>query len=299
MWVHLVGHRHFPGLFAALAALVLLVGLASLAPLGAVGAAPRFGGTSARLYAPLAMCSHPLPQPSPTPISSCSTAPVLLSPAPGAALSTLIPLFEWDSGNNPNATTLELEVFSHPELIERVYGMRSEGRARGRQSFRINANLAPATTYYWRTYLMCGEVQGPYSEVRSFTTGSGGEILPGPTLLAPDSGVTLPGVTVTLRWSPVAGAAAYQVHYTVGDLQHYGRVLPDTETTLTSPPLTAHTTYEWWVEARNDYAWGNESAHRQFTTGAGGSSSPAAPAGQDTWVEERNGSLVRKCETTR
>lgn len=296
MRTHQVGYRRLPGLFAVLAAFILLIGLA---PLGAVGATPRSGGTSAWLYAPLAMRSHPLPRPSPTPAGSCSTAPVLLSPAPGATLSTLIPLFEWDSGNNPNATMLELEVFRDPELIDRVYGMRSAGRARGRQSFRINANLAPATTYYWRTYLMCGDVQGPYAEVRSFTTGSGGEILPGPTLLAPDSGVTLPGVTVTLRWSQVTGAAAYQVHYTVGDWQHYGRVLPDTETTLTSPPLTAHTTYEWWVEARNDYAWGNESAHRQFTTGAGGSSSSAAPDAQGMWVEDTSGSIVRECETTR
>ena len=31
--------------------------------------------------------------------------------------------------------------------------------------------------------------------------------------------------------------------------------------------LQANTDYEWWVAARNDYAWGDESTHWTFTTG--------------------------------
>ena len=45
--------------------------------------------------------------------------------------------------------------------------------------------------------------------------------------------------------------------------------MKETETTqIILSYLDPDTTYEWWVEARNGYAWGEDSAHWRFTTGA-------------------------------
>ena len=41
---------------------------------------------------------------------SCSVVPTLVSPTNGSALDNLIPLFQWNSGNDPIATTLRLDV---------------------------------------------------------------------------------------------------------------------------------------------------------------------------------------------
>ena len=117
---------------------------------------------------------------------------------------------------------------------------------------------------------MCGETQGPDSEMWSFTAGSGGTMLPGPSLLSPASGSTLAGTTVTPQWSSVSGAAEYVV-YDKADRTSW-RTVNGTQITINW--LDPHTTYEWWVKARNDYAWGAESIHWTFTTGASSFSAP-------------------------
>jgi hypothetical protein len=235
------------------------------------------------------------PTPTNTPVVGCSTAPTLIGPANGSTLNTLIPLFQWDSGNNPNATEFYLEVWLDPELTDWATGLRCTGcRTQGINQWRSMSNLDLATTHYWRTYLMCGSTQGPYSEVWSFTTGSGGTILPGPNLLSPANGSTLAGTVVTLQWSPVSGAAEYLVHFVAGSA-HNVRAVGGTETTITW--LSPNTTYEWWVQARNDYAWGTDSTHWQFTTGASGSSiqlnpSYSLPPLRDHIVVESNGTTI-------
>jgi hypothetical protein len=46
----------------------------------------------------------------------CATIPTLISPADGGNLDTLIPLFTWDSGNDPNASDLYLEIWRDAQL---------------------------------------------------------------------------------------------------------------------------------------------------------------------------------------
>ena len=84
-------------------------------------------------------------------------------------------------------------------------------------------------------------------------------------LVAPGDGTTVPDISVTLQWSPVSGAIEYGVNWreagqpvTTSDVT--------TETTMLIDGLSASTTHEWWIEARNDYAWGTASAVWQFTT---------------------------------
>jgi len=196
----------------------------------------------------------------------CSTIPTLLSPANGSSLNTIAPLFRRDNGNNPNATVLRLQV----SKAGYVWSLRSS-RASGVSEFRFSRNLNPAATYYWRAWLMCGDVQGPYSEVWSFTAGSGGTILPAPTLVAPTNGRTLPTTTVNLQWSPVSGAIEYLVRWReAGYGGYFVRSVSATQTTISQ--LKANTTYEWLISAQNDYAIGTDSETWRFTTPAGSSS---------------------------
>jgi hypothetical protein len=195
--------------------------------------------------------------------SGCSAVPTLIQPANGSNLSTLCPLFGWNDGNDPWAMWLRMELARDAEFTDSA-GHMATG-IHGEYQFRFTGNLQPSTTYYWRAYLVCGNMQGPYSEVWSFCTGSGGTILPAPTLLAPANGSTTPSSTVTLQWSPLAGAIEYAVYYRRPGLWfHTLEWRTDTQKTTY---LDAHTTYEWWVAARNDYAVGTESPKWRFTTG--------------------------------
>ena len=129
-------------------------------------------------------------------------------------------------------------------------------------------NLEPATAYYWRAWLTCGASYGPYSEVWSFTTGSGGIILPGPTLVAPPDGSTVSSIPVTFRWDPVSGAVdSDMIYWRAADQPWttYGTSAVNTQTTV-DWGLLPDTTYEWWVTAINDYAKGTPSTVWLFTT---------------------------------
>ena len=137
---------------------------------------------------------------------SCTAVPALISPPHGDSLNTLVPLFQWDSGNDPYATKLILEAAQDPDFTQDVSSFSSSYRTTGTHEYRFGWNFYPGTTYYWRAWLTCGEIKGPYSDVWSFTTGSGGAILPAPALSAPADGSALSSLPVTLRWSAVGGA---------------------------------------------------------------------------------------------
>lgn len=218
---------------------------------------------------------------------ACSAFPTLLGPANSSGLDTIIPLFRWDSGNNPNATTLRLEVAKDANFTQRVFSLWSR-RSRGIGEFRFSSNFDPATTYYWRAWLMCGDAQGPYSEMWSFTTGSGGTTLPAPALLAPANGSTVPTTPVTFQWSSVPGAVEYLVRWReVGE--QWSIVDWVNEAQISVDWLSANTTYEWWVSARNDYAIGTNSDTWQFTMPAGVSSLTSEELDRDISVLEADG----------
>lgn len=203
---------------------------------------------------------------------ACSTIPTLLSPANGSNLNTIAPLFRWDNGNNPSATTLRLQVAKDSGFTQSVRSLWSGGTS-GVSEFRFTSNLDPATTYYWRAWLMCNDTQGPYSEVWSFTTGSDGTILAAPMLTAPANGSTLPSLPVTLQWSTVDGTVEYLLRWRKVGQGGYTYSW-QTETQREFSWLEANTSYEWWVSARNDYAIGENSETWQFTTPAESSSMP-------------------------
>lgn len=200
----------------------------------------------------------------------CTTIPTLISPANGSNLSTIAPLFRWDKGNNPSATDLQLQVAKDPGFTRTVISYWGSGNA-GVGEFRHSENLAPATTYYWRAWVVCRDGRGPYSEVWSFTTGSGGTVLPAPALVTPTNGSTVPSRGVTLQWSPVPGALEYLLRWRlVGEIGYSYQWVNDTQFTQW---FWSARTVEWWVSARNDYAIGTDSEVWQFTTPADSRSS--------------------------
>jgi hypothetical protein len=198
----------------------------------------------------------------------CLVAPTLVSPTNGSTLDNLIPLYEWNSGNDPAATIFMMSVARDPGFTQVVDSL-GYGSGHGPGNFRFYDNLDPATTYYWRAYLRCGNsVQSPYSDVWSFTSGSGGTLPPAPGLIAPANGSTLPGLGTILQWSSVSGAVEYQVLYTKSGGGSYAAVFNGLQYDTGS--LDPSSTYEWYAVARTAYAWSNQSVHWTFTTGVAG-----------------------------
>jgi hypothetical protein len=219
---------------------------------------------------------------------TCLSRPTLSSPANGSTLSTLAPLYVWNDGDDPAGTSSHLQIAHDAAFSDGAGSLRSS--VRGDHEFRFSTNLSPGSTYYWRAWVRCGDIQGPYSEVWSFTTGSGGTILPAPALVAPANGSVLPGTTVSFQWSPVSGTVEYLLHWRLLDQGGYNYVW-ESDPQMTESGMEPNITFEWWVSARNDYAIGSDSPRWRFTTGP----APAfitLPAG-DLVVDESGATIVQ------
>ena len=226
---------------------------------------------------------------------ACSVAPTLIYPANGSLLDTLIPLYQWDNGQDPNATAARIQVARDPGFTQ----IATEwwiGMAHGPYQMRDYWNLDPGTLYYWRTFLMCGQSQqSPYSTVWTFTSGSGGVILPAPELVAPPNGTLLPGVSTTLEWTAVSGAVEYFANWWI---PNYGGYISRTSGTQLVPfYLDANSTFQWIAAARNNYAWGSDSVTWTFTTGAAAPGStralpPASALDHATYSRNAAGEVI-------
>jgi VCBS repeat-containing protein len=202
----------------------------------------------------------------------CSTAPVLISPSNGSNPNTLIPTFQWDNGNVSKVTEVHLLVLLHEEDFpyDWVYWATSYTSSFHEKRYDVT-NLVPATTYYWKVWLRCGEIESPHSELWSFTTGSDGIFLPAPILLSPadGSGISSKDLPVLLQWSEVTGAEGYKV---VLMKLNAGSWYRDWETTVTETEaiipnqLTRNSNYKWWVQPINNYAIGTKSSEWMFET---------------------------------
>lgn len=198
----------------------------------------------------------------------CTRPPILQEPANGANLDTLIPVIKWDDSVNVDATDTHLEIALDPNFEQIVDSYWGIGTNRF-HAYRPITNFEPATKLYWRSYSVCGETKSPYSQTWTFTTGSGGTILPAPILISPadDSLLTVP--SPELVWSAVDGAVEYMYHHTPAGQGGYMFIrTTETSATFFCGGLTPNTTYDWWVKARNEYAWGENAERWQFTTPA-------------------------------
>lgn len=215
----------------------------------------------------------------------CGTQPLLLAPDDGAVLDTLNPTFRWTNTNDPDASQVRRELATDA-AFQNIVSITTTGPSDGEREFTyIWRNLDAATVYYWRMVITCGSVDGPPSETRSFTTGSGGTILPAPSLISPadNSTVTLP---VTFSWQPVAGTIEYllTVTYPFGGQT----IFQVDDTSFVWPYFDAGESYTWHVAARNSYAIGVPSEERTFTISTALNSlqpplaaTPAVPVAED------------------
>lgn len=195
-----------------------------------------------------------------TPPGSCGSAPTLISPTNGSSSQPLIPTFKWENGDVTGVTEvslfLSLKEDDYPDHWE--YWVTSYNSYFEEEQYDVE-NLSPDTTYYWRVWLKCGEVESPHSEVWSFTTGSDGLILPAPTLISPADGAEIWSsmLPITLDWLPVEGAMKYKVILSRWEsgmwLISYTRTVTDSQF-LIPISLFANTTYRWTVQPMNDYA---------------------------------------------
>ncbi|MCL4827374.1 MAG: fibronectin type III domain-containing protein [Caldilinea sp.] len=210
------------------------------------------------------------------------TRPRMLSPLPGAEVGTLIPEFEFDFGGpHPESAAGVLEFSTNPDPGRPgVYATFWLGSSR--YNIRPITNLLPASIYYWRVGLIYDyDYSSPdWTEQITFTTPSNGVILPAPALSAPISGSVATTNSLVLEWTPVVGAVEYQVIVSRLSMNQ-GWIATTSDANLVvgdswlASELIPGNRYEWYVSARNDYAWSAYSDVRQFVvapavTSAGG-----------------------------
>lgn len=225
------------------------------------------------------------------PTAAILPAPVLVSPVPDAALSTLTPTLSWTAV--PGATKYEVRIWVapnvKPNLIDEVLtttsytvpvGLLSSGVRYGWTVFAGNSMgwsdplTAPGSTY------------SPAFTVQAPTT------LAPPSLFAPTEGYelwpTLESYQVTFTWSSVPGAVTYELWIGQG-------LTGDSSTVVyTSPPtaftsytvstfsLAAGRTYTWAVEAKDSAGRFIFSADRHFSIVASSGVSTFYPTNYST-----------------
>lgn len=221
---------------------------------------------------------------------NCPIIPTLNSPAQGAMVNTLAPLFEWSNTHQAYATRFNVQVaigqsFSNPMG---AYSTKYPNVFRDHE-WQMNRNLDIATTYYWRAFFVCNESRGPYV-TRSFITGSGGIVLPAPNVISPrnDEITALGSVphlhwdpaenanevlvfwipkSIELHWEPVVGADKYLLFWRERGQDYFNvRWIDGNQTYAYLNGLSPDVTYEWSVAARNAYAIGVRSPTVRFTT---------------------------------
>ena len=193
----------------------------------------------------------------------CLDIPTLLSPPDRAELVTIHPTFRWNGGNPVQAQSLHMQFATDPQF-HNLYISVNSGGVQGVHEYAPFDNFQEGVTYYWRARFRCTDGRyGPFTVPWSFTTGSGGEILPPPQLVSPADGSITESASVTFTWEAMPGASQYKLSIQREGSGVFYLWVEDTRSTIS---LLANTTYHWWVAAVNDYAVGESSEKWRFTT---------------------------------
>jgi hypothetical protein len=129
-------------------------------------------------------------------------------------------------------------------------------------------NLASNTRYSWEAVLYC-YVNGnssPSTNRHFFQTASEFELLPAPTLIAPDDGAFVRRGPVRLSWESVEGASGYIVRYGRFPDIVRGTYVEGTELILDlqqTPVMYGR--FDWTVAARNEHGYGDAPPVRHLT----------------------------------
>lgn len=205
--------------------------------------------------------------------------PYLIAPANQAQLDTLIPIFSWDLGPQPENTSgcFAIGTSPDPTQCQMSYSKYSTSTT---YTYVFPYNLQPNTRYYWRVGVRVESDPIKWSDLFAFTTGPAGGIVPSiPVLVSPANNSTIATGDLTMTWQPVDGAVAYSVllhslstdrWFGFGDTAEPLKVVFNFASFVSSNGLG--TEFEWSVQARNGYAWSNASNRWKFTYSYSGSS---------------------------
>ncbi len=169
--------------------------------------------------------------------------PTQVSPAAGSVVNTETPTLQW----SPVANATSYVVY--------LYGGDSSGTPVTGISYTQPASLLNDVTYQWQVSAVVDiggvDVTGPASPVATYTIS-----VPGTTTLDPqgDSG-TLTTATPTFQWSPVAGAAGYDLYLedTTAGTQVFGGLPVISTSYVVAAPLNNGDHYQWYVSAYDNY----------------------------------------------
>jgi hypothetical protein len=187
-----------------------------------------------------------------------AASPVLVSPANGATGIPTTALFVWRSVGG--ATAYGLQVASD-SLFGSGFAFNDSTLA---DTSRSVSGFSPASTYFWRVRAKSSGVFGSYSEVRRFST-----VVGTPVLRAPSNGALGQPSSVTLRWSPIAGATAYHVQASTDPSYSTGLLLDNSavaDTTVSANSLPVGTIVYWHVRAQSAVGPGAFTSSWVFTT---------------------------------
>ena len=137
--------------------------------------------------------------------------PSLLSPADNSTVNTLLPPLRIDAGVSNVQISPNIRVARDPNFNQTVEYMTFCGWSRPSSLFQYIPfeNFEPDTRYYWRARSAYGNACGnrspewsAWSPAWSFVSGSNGAILPGPQLVSPANGSTIPDIRPTCPGIP-------------------------------------------------------------------------------------------------
>ena len=203
-------------------------------------------------------------------------APSLISPTGGTTFNTLVPNFQWSRTGDSYRVQISTSSAFSVLIYDRTWGIGGTANP----MVRMNFNLSPNTTYYWRVASYCANHEmGAYSSPAQFRTGNvTGPFLNPPAMIAPANGAAQSSLEVTFSWGNVAGATAWQVRIydSLAEAQNDDQwhQIPHTGMWSTSWYnnstwiFQSAGTYYWRILAGTDAGWGSLSPIRSFTVGA-------------------------------
>jgi hypothetical protein len=177
------------------------------------------------------------------------SSPVQSAPAAGASVNSTTPQFQWSAVAGATGYLFFLTDPTSGSAAE-APGVSVTGT-----TYTPTHPLVNGRTYQWQVSALItnddGTVYGPESAPSEFVVSVPGTA----TLDAHDDSGTLTTATPTLQWSPVPGAAGYELY--LEDTNSSTQVLdgfPLITTSYTiSAPLNNGDSYEWYVQAYDDF----------------------------------------------
>ncbi len=191
------------------------------------------------------------------------SAPVLLSPANGAANQSTSLLFSWNAATGANHYWLQIATDTSFSTI--IIGDTTITTTSKQVNF-----LTSGTHYYWRVKAMNSSGGSAWPPAWSFTTASAQTPPAVPSLLSPADSATNQPTMPTLSWNAVANVDHYWIQV-ASDSRFANMVYTNYTligTSVQLPGLANAATYYWQVKAVNAAGQSNWSSAWSFTTSA-------------------------------